>query len=71
MVTKNRYLRALALLPKLREAEAIVKTWTDGIKACGPVADHMEVVAINDDGSCKLKPKEKSDASSEGGREAA
>lgn len=57
-VTKKQFEKALAALPKLREADAIVKAWNDGLKAIGPAAEHMDVTEIGDDGSFKGKPKE-------------
>lgn len=57
-VTKKQFDKAMKDLPKLREAESIVKAWNDGLKAIGPAAEHMDVSEIGEDGSFKGKPKE-------------
>lgn len=56
-VTKKQFEKAQAALPKLREAEATIKAWNDGLKAIGPAAEHMDVSEIGDDGSFKGTPK--------------
>ena len=57
-VTRKQYEKAMAALQKLRQAEAIVKAWNDGLKALGPAVDHMEITEIGEDGSFTGKPKE-------------
>ena len=52
------YTKAKELLPKLREAERIVKTWEEWMKTNASVAEHTDVTEIGDDGSFKGKPKE-------------
>ncbi len=70
-VTRKQYEKAIAALPKLREVEAIVKTWNDAIKAIGPAAEHMDVTEVGDDGSFKGKPKEVPRVAGEPGRKTA
>ncbi len=57
-VTKKQYEKAVETLPKLREAEGIVKAWTEGLKTIGAAAEHMDVTEIDDDGSFKGRLKE-------------
>ena len=57
-------------LPKLKEAESIIKAWNDGLKAIGAAAEHMDVMEIDGD-SFKGKRKEGPGVSRESGRGAA
>lgn len=70
-ITRRQYERAVAVLPKLREAEAIVKTWDDAIKAIGPAAEQMEVTEVDANGSFKAKPREVPRVAGEPGRKTA
>ena len=66
-VTKKQYEKAIETLPKLREAEGIVKAWTEGLKTIGAAAEHMDVTEIDDDGSFKGRLKEVSRVVSKAG----
>ena len=66
-VTKKQYEKAIETLPKLREAEGVVKAWTEGLKTIGAAAEHMDVTEIDDDGSFKGRLKEVSRGVSKAG----
>lgn len=57
-VTKKQFNRATKALPKLREAEAVVKAWNERLKGLGPVAEQFDITELSADGSFKGKRKE-------------
>ena len=56
-VTKRQFDKAMKDLPQLKQAEAIIKAWNDGIKANGLDTEQFDVTEIDGD-SFKGKRKE-------------